>query len=892
MRIRFLLVTVDHLAGTERAAVVQANALAAAGHDVEIVSVLRTSPTPRDDVARAVRVRYLTSAGGDAGVNDVQWRVDEATALAASPSVLVPARWDPTLNALCDVVLERYLPAADADVVVTMTPGLLAAAAQRLPASTALVHQEHRSSMHRTAGVEPLLAFAPRADAVVSLTEVNADWLRRQLGPLAPPIHVVPNAAPGQEQPQSGLDRPLIVAAGRLDAGKQYVHLVRAFGSIADQIPEWRLRIFGSGKKRASLMRTARRYGLYDRLELPGETTDLAAEWAKASISALTSSLEALPLVIQESLAAGVPVVAYDCPTGPGEMIRHGVNGFLVPQDDEEALAGHLLELAQDLELRKRLGAAARESLGGFDAAAVTAQWLAIYSDVLDGRRDGRVPWLARGASRRAEEAEPTAPPVPAITPAEARHTLVAAMARSLASLPGWFALAGRGDFAPTFVVPGERRDEALDALRHAGFPAFASLVVEERDHWLPRRGEVATTARALRGVPVGGLAVEPWPRTTDGASHLSSGAQVRVEFWSRDRDGCLNARQPNPYARRVADDDIVEDLTVDGVPVPGLRGMSGPFVETRQFPVDVVYTWVDDCDPVWQEARDLRRQVSASSQARREASGDARFRNRDELRYSLRSIHAHAPWVRTIHVVTAGQRPGWLLDHPKVRLVDHRDILPEEALPTFNSHAIETALHRVPDLAEQFVYFNDDVFLARPLGPEQFFAPTGQFAAFLAEVPVGLEGRDSRPFIQAGLNNRQQLLERFGVTSTQTLPHSPHPMRRRVLEELGRDFAEAIDRTARSPFRAPTDLAVASSLVQHYGLATGDAYLGAIDVEFVNTSRANVRSRLRALLSRECDAFCIGDHHDYALPEEEVSATLASFLEQYFPVRPPWEGE
>ena len=103
-----------------------------------------------------------------------------------------------------------------------------------------------------------------------------------------------------------------------------------------------------------------------------------------------------------------------------------------------------------------------------------------------------------------------------------------------------------------------------------------------------------------------------------------------------------------------------------------------------------------------------------------------------------MRSVHLFAPWVRTIHLVTAGQRPDWLADDAaldgRVRVVDHREILPADALPTFNSQAIETALHRVPGLAEHFVYLNDDVFLGRAARPELFFSPGGGFAAFVGD--------------------------------------------------------------------------------------------------------------------------------------------------------------
>ena len=170
-----------------------------------------------------------------------------------------------------------------------------------------------------------------------------------------------------------------------------------------------------------------------------------------------------------------------------------------------------------------------------------------------------------------------------------------------------------------------------------------------------------------------------------------------------------------------------------------------------------------------------------------------------------MRSLHLFAPWVRRIHLVTAGQVPAWLdRDHPQIRVVDHRDILPADALPTFNSHAIETALHQVPDLSEHWVYFNDDVFLGRPVRPEIFFSPGGLNAAFMSPVIVGLDDvPDAPPFLKAAWNNRRLLRETFGVTTTNTLAHTPHPHRRSVLDEIERRFSDAVSATAHAPFRS-----------------------------------------------------------------------------------------
>ncbi len=117
---------------------------------------------------------------------------------------------------------------------------------------------------------------------------------------------------------------------------------------------------------------------------------------------------------------------------------------------------------------------------------------------------------------------------------------------------------------------------------------------------------------------------------------------------------------------------------------------------------------------------------------------------SRDELRYSMRSVWANCGWARRIFVVTAGHTPScWLTNHPDVQVIDHSAILPADALPTFNSHAIEASLHRIPGLSEHFVYFNDDMLVGRPLRPEVFFTANGLARVFQggARIPAEEDG-------------------------------------------------------------------------------------------------------------------------------------------------------
>ena len=140
---------------------------------------------------------------------------------------------------------------------------------------------------------------------------------------------------------------------------------------------------------------------------------------------------------------------------------------------------------------------------------------------------------------------------------------------------------------------------------------------------------------------------------------------------------------------------------------------------------IDFVITWVDGDDPKWlAEKRKWEKMSSGEISADKEANSEVRYRSDNELlRYWFRAVEKFAPWVNKVFFVTCGQKPEWLNEnHPKLVLVDHKDYIPSEYLPTFNSDTIELNFHRIPDLSEKFVLFNDDIFLLRPVSPEYFF--------------------------------------------------------------------------------------------------------------------------------------------------------------------------
>lgn len=132
---------------------------------------------------------------------------------------------------------------------------------------------------------------------------------------------------------------------------------------------------------------------------------------------------------------------------------------------------------------------------------------------------------------------------------------------------------------------------------------------------------------------------------------------------------------------------------------------------------IDFVIPWVDGADPVWREAFKC---IIPSDHADAQIS---RFRDWGILRYWFRAVEAFTPWVNRVFFVTWGHIPSWLNEqNPKLRIMKHEDYIPSQYLPTFSSHTIELNLHRIEELSEQFVYFNDDMFILRPMQPSDFF--------------------------------------------------------------------------------------------------------------------------------------------------------------------------
>lgn len=386
MTIRFVLLNAYTVGGTVRTVINQANALAAAGHDVEIVSVWRQRTTPAFDIDPRIRLRALLDTTDAVPA----WRRSVELRLRRRPSRLVPqaeVRYD-RFNRLTDRRLLRYLRSLDGGVLVTTRPALNLLAARFAPASVVTVGQEHlHHARHKPELARELDRRYRNLDALCVLTAADESDYRRVLAGSGVRVARIPNSLAETDPARSPLDRPVVVAAGRLVRSKGFHTMIEAFAHVARAHPDWQLRIFGSGPERDRLRRLIENRRLSGNVRLMGVTDRLEEELAGASVFALSSRHEGFGMVLAEAMSHGVPVVSFDCPVGPREVVTDGHDGLLVPLGDIAGLAAALNRLVEDPALRRDLGGNAAVSARRYSAEVIGPQWEALFTDLLRAKQ-------------------------------------------------------------------------------------------------------------------------------------------------------------------------------------------------------------------------------------------------------------------------------------------------------------------------------------------------------------------------------------------------------------------------------------------------------------------------------------------------------------------------
>lgn len=307
---------------------------------------------------------------------------------------------------------------------------------------------------------------------------------------------------------------------------------------------------------------------------------------------------------------------------------------------------------------------------------------------------------------------------------------------------------------------------------------------------------------------------------------------------------------------------------------------------------IDLVYLWVDGSDPKWVEKRNacIGKPVERSG-----VNCKGRYADNDELRHSLRSVELYAPWIRRIFIVTDEQTPRWLdTSHPKIRIVDHKEILPAESLPCFNACVLEHHLHKIPGLAERFLFANDDMFFNRPVAPGDFFAADGlpivrmnrrPFRKLTLFIKEKVQRKPLSNYVQSIRNAAQAVERKYGIYYGDKTHHNIDAYRKSEYAHVREVFDAEIKPTLGNHVRAPTN--IQRNLYTYAALAEKRVHLQYVGMRTSFRFHIDNPKHYAKLAKYNPMLFCMNDS-EWANDDDRRRVT--AFLRERFPAKSSFE--
>ena len=336
-----------------------------------------------------------------------------------------------------------------------------------------------------------------------------------------------------------------------------------------------------------------------------------------------------------------------------------------------------------------------------------------------------------------------------------------------------------------------------------------------------------------------------------------------------------------------------------------------GVGVHVKNQVIDFVIPWVDGNDSAWLSEKnkylqELEKDTYGSFWI---DAGDNRYRDWGNLHYWFRAVEKYAPWVNRIHLIVWRDVPDWLqTEHPKLHIVRHADYIPADCLPVFSSHPIELNMHRIPGLAEQFVYFNDDMFLAAPVKPTDFFVDglpcdsvserpnfAGGFFQCICLNNIAYINRHFSRMTVRKTHKRKWFTLRcprdliknlmfiwlkrdcfFGFTSH----HLPQPFLKSTFEEMWKLEPELLEETSKHRFRNARD--VNQYIFRFHQFMTGKFYPYCISVRGrVYGSNDDCAHITKNILKQKYQRICVNDNEqvDFELVKGHLNAAFEKML-------------
>ena len=383
MKILYCIDTICYPGGIQRATITKANALAeVGGNEVWIVVTDHKLPKPVHEVSDKVHIINL----------DINYYEDD---------------WKSKWHVLKGILVKRrqhrkrlkdLLAKIHPDVVIStgtsekyFLPGL------KSKSNPVFIREMHYPSDYRVRAargwLERLLArtsdfidyrlFINRYDNFVILTreDKEAHWKGNDK------VIVIPNPLTYSDKYQSSLSNKIVITAGRLVPVKDFSSLIRSWTTVHERHSEWRLEIWGEGGLRQALLKEINDKDLEGSISMPGYSDNIMSKFAEASIFVCSSQYEGFSLSILEAMSCGLPVVSYDSPYGPRDLIHDGENGFLVPIGDESCLAERIIRLIENESLRYQMGHTAMASSEKYDTDIIIQEWQSLFHEIKDTKR-------------------------------------------------------------------------------------------------------------------------------------------------------------------------------------------------------------------------------------------------------------------------------------------------------------------------------------------------------------------------------------------------------------------------------------------------------------------------------------------------------------------------
>lgn len=429
------------------------------------------------------------------------------------------------------------------------------------------------------------------------------------------------------------------------------------------------------------------------------------------------------------------------------------------------------------------------------------------------------------------------------------------------------YSITGKYDLYITSHFTDTRSDVDMDVAK------ICDLSIEL--HKFVRANRIKFFTRTLshlwREITIGGLA--KWLHMFNNRERIELAAcdasgqllwRCTINLWSQ-KDGVWISRVADAPLKKVISTTQVRNLASN-------QSIIGP--------VDVVYTWVNSNDPRWRSLY--------SSYADIKSIDLDRFHQCDELKYSLRSIFTYAPWVNNIYIFSNCAAPPWFVPSARVQWIMHDTVIPGEFLPLFNSHAIECFLHRIPNLSENYIYFNDDFFLTQPVRKSDFFTASGRSISRME--PYGM-----LPYLQelvdigaaeewqsAAVNGAHLIMREFGLFPMNLHRHAPYAFNRTLMQQTIDHYENEYQRTSHSRLRQSSDVSFASFLYHHYAYISGKSVQITEPAYIMRPS--NFKKFLKKKLYDQYRFLCINDggnsshEKSYLEAKESIMAKLFPF--------------